>query len=286
MIWIRRLLHFRKTLLFAVVAVAFYNVACHTPKFPLPSGVQRTSLRVPLSAEEVSVSVYVPKKVEGALPVAIVAHGFTRSRRYMAGWGAALAENGMIAVVIHQPAFADWAHNGRAIAELAGLLRAEGDALTGLKTTGDIALVGFSMGGLATLLAAEADPEIRCWVGLDPVDFKGRGVRAISSLDMPQCILRAEPAAWNRSGNARKLIEGSEGPLFTIKVRDATHCDVEEPTDLAGKLACGWTDPARHGVFETYAVVFLRSVLFGDAEAAKVLDEAEADDRVSEVVRR
>lgn len=287
MSWIRRtLFRYPKTVAFLVSAAVLYQVGWHTPRLPLPPEIRRTDLRVTLAGEEVGASVYAPRELSEPAPVVIVAHGFSRSRRYMAGWGTELAQNGMIAVVVTQPAFSDWGRNGRALAELAKQLGTDGDRLTGLKTNGDVALVGFSMGGLSTLLAAGADPKVRCWVGLDPVDFKERGVRDIQKLAMPCCILRAEPAAWNRSGNARELIEGSEGPLFALKVRDATHCDIEEPTDLAGKLACGWTDPARHGVFETYAVAFLRSVLFGDAEAEKVLNGAGEDDRVSEVVRR
>jgi dienelactone hydrolase len=40
-----------------------------------------------------------------------------------------------------------------------------------------VGLVGFSAGGLATLLAAD-DPRVRVWVGLDQVDVAGKGVAA------------------------------------------------------------------------------------------------------------
>lgn len=285
MSWIRRtLFRFPKTLLVVVLATAFYQIGWHTPKLPLPLDVRRTNVHLTLTGEEVGASVYAPRDLDAPAPVVVVAHGFSRSRRYMAGWGMALAQNGMIAVVLNQPAFADWRQNGRALAELAKQLRTEGDALTGLKTNGDVALVGFSMGGLSTLLAAETDPKVRCWVGLDPVDFKGRGVRAIQKLDMPCCILRAEPGAWNRGGNARQLVEAAKTTLFALKVKDATHCDVEEPTDLAGKLACGWTDPSRHDVFVEYAVAFLRGILLADDAAKAALDHAKNDERVKEVV--
>lgn len=286
MTFISRLLRFRKTLLFAVLAVAFYNVAWHTPKFHVPPDVARTSMTLSVADETFNASVYAPRQVTAPPPVVIVAHGFTRSRRYMAGWGAALAGQGMLAVVINQPAFSDPPRNGRAIAELVRRIEADSTSVIGHATNGKVALVGFSMGGLSTLLAAGEASTVSAWVGLDPVDFKDRGAKVIQTLKMPQCILRAEPAAWNRNGNARKLIKQSEGPLFALKVKGATHCDVEEPTDLAGKLACGWTDPERHEVFEKYAAEFLKSVLSGDAEAGRALEEAGDDDAVAEVVRR
>ncbi len=241
----RTLFRFPKTLLVLAAAVVLYNVAWYTPKLPLPAGVHRTNIRVTLAGEEVGASVYAPRDLKAAAPVVIVAHGFSRSRRYMVGWGIALAESGMVAVVLNQPAFSDWARNGRAITELAKMLTADGDALAGVNTNGGVALLGFSMGGLSTLLAAEASPDVKGWVGLDPVDFIGRGVRAVQKLEMPCCVIRAEPGPWNRDGNAREFVEAAKAPLFALKVRGRPIAmSRNRRTWLAGSPAVG---PIRSG---------------------------------------
>jgi dienelactone hydrolase len=60
----------------------------------------------------------------------------------MAGWGGHLAGEGFFVAVPTQPAFADHALNGRVLAALVEKYR----------TQRRVALMGFSMGGLTTLL--------------------------------------------------------------------------------------------------------------------------------------
>ena len=237
-----------------------------------------------LTGKAVPVDFYLPADVKSA-PVVVVAHGFTRSRLNMAGWGGLLASNGFIVAIPDLPTLADRDQNGRAIVELLEVMNREG--LTAQpKPTGGAALIGFSMGGLSTLLAAASNGNVRCWIGLDPVESGRRGAQAAASLAIPCAVLRAEPAAWNLRGNVRRLTQALPGPFLTLCVRGATHSDPEAPTDGLAELLCGKSNPQRHGTFERYTVATLRAVFFGDHNAQAALAGAVCDPAVEQVASR
>lgn len=228
--------------------------------------------------------IYVPVGVKQA-PAVVVAHGFSRSRVNMAGWGRLLASNGFIVGVPDLPAWADSKRNSRAISELLDLLNS-GELVQEPRPTGSGALVGFSMGGLSTLLAAAVNTNACCWVGLDPVDGGRAGVAAAKRLEVPCLVLRAEPAAWNGHGNSRQIIAVLSTPLLALQVEKATHSDPENPTDSMAELMCGKADPQRRLVFERYAVAGLRAVFFGEGSALDALRAATNDPAVKEVAIR
>jgi pimeloyl-ACP methyl ester carboxylesterase len=208
-----------------------------------------------------------------------VAHGFTRSKRYMAGWGADLAARGMVVAVLTQPYLAKHQRNAQAIADLADLGRA-GEWPVAARGNGKVALVGYSMGGLTTLLAASkiARP-IDAWVGLDPVDFEGRGAVAAARLRAPGLALIAEPAPFNRDGNAQPMLKRYGGELQVLKVVGASHMDAEYPVDWLGQFACGWVKPERQAHFRRLTLDFLSAVLLGQGE--KVAQVENGVERVS-----
>jgi hypothetical protein len=142
------------------------------------------------------------------------------------------------------------------------------------------------MGGLSTLLAAPNNPNVRCWIGLDPVSAGSKGAEAAASLSIPCAVLRAEPAAWNRRGNARRLTKALSGPFVTLRVKDATHSDPEDPTDSVAELLCGKSDARRHQTFERYTLAALRAVFFADPASLAILRTAEGDPAVADVASR
>ncbi len=269
-----------RVLVVAAVAGALATIACHTSVPPLPDGVTKQTLRVRLTDRDVRVDLYAPRAA-GNAPIVIVAHGFSRGRRHMAGWGGSLAANGFIAAVPDQPSWANAAQNSRALVELLDKIRSR-DITLPVAPGSRAAMLGFSMGGLTSLMAASRC-RVDAWIGLDPVDFNGAGRRAAEKIRHPVAILRAEPSPWNRYGDARALLESFRVPVFALRVRRATHCDVEWPSDLLGRLACGPTDPARHAVFERYALAFLRATLNGAASATDEIRRAANDSAVAEV---
>lgn len=272
----------------AAVVVAACTLAgwflLRTPGVPLPPGVELRHVRMSLTGKETTVDLYIPRGVTQA-HVAVVAHGFPRNRRNMAGWGGMLAAHGILAAVPDLPTRAGHRRNGRAIAELLDALRS--GALAGTpRALGPGALLGMSAGGMATLFAASSNSAVGCWVGLDPVLGGAAGRRAAASLAIPCAILRAEPAPWNEHGSAEFIAEAVRGPLFTLRVKKATHCDAEWPSNRIGVWACGKTDPARGDVFHRYALAAVLATLEDSAPARSELAAATVDPLVTDVTAR
>ena len=258
-----------------VIAAAFAN---RVPNLPTSANVTKRTEKLLLQGETVPVDFYLPQGVDKT-PVVIVAHGFTRHRRVMAGWGHLLAQNGMIAVVPNLPAFADQGVNIRAIGQLIEIVH-EAGRLTKPTPTGEVALVGHSAGGFDTLIAASREKRVRCWIGLDPVDFNDHGLRAMTQLRIPALMLLAESGAWNRHANALAWLKTANEKITALRIRGSTHCDPENPTSLLAQIVCGETDTARRAIYERYALAMLKQRLFGDASAAEVLSEAASDPSV------
>lgn len=269
----------RRLFVFGVPLLAFLYFTSRTTPPVLAPGVTKEVKVLPLAGRTVSVTFYYPNQNEA--PLVVVAHGFTRAKRYMAGWGALLARDGFIAAVLTQPGFADHELNANAIAELVAQVRS-GSLKLKVKPTSRIGLMGHSMGGLTTLLAAGKQP-VDAWVGLDPVGMNDSWLSVGKTLHTPCAVLRAEPGAWNMQGNARPLFAVLPGPKFTMKVRGSTHLDPESPTDVLGQLACGFADQKRREVFERYAIAFLKAQLLNDTSAKQVLRDAAKDSALTEV---
>jgi hypothetical protein len=246
-------------LVVSCLALMLMAATCTTTPV-LTAGVVKQTQTVDCGGISVKVDFYF-RKDRLPRPGVVVAHGFSRSRRYMAGWGALLAERGMVVAVLTQPYWAKHTRNAQAIVDLAEAGR-RGQWPAPLD--GQIGLMGFSMGGLTTLTAAaRMHPAVDAWVGLDPVDFEDRGAALAAKVTVPGLVLLAEPAPFNRNGNGVAMVKGYGGPITLWKVKGATHCDPESPTDLLGQLACGWVKPERHVLFRETALAFLEEQLLG-----------------------
>ena len=79
------------------------------------------TVRVKLAAGAADVDLFWPETAETA-PLVIVAHGFSRRRHNMSGWGQHLAQEGFVAAVPDLPAWSDHARNGRFISDLCAYL--------------------------------------------------------------------------------------------------------------------------------------------------------------------
>ena len=237
--------------------------------------------KITLTGKEVNVDFYLPQQAAEA-PVVAVAHGFTRSRLNMAGWGSLLASNGFIVAVPDLPSLGVHARNGRALRELIQRVN-DREFFSAPKPNGAGALMGFSAGGLASLLAASSNTTVRCWIGLDPVDIRRRGAKAAGALKIPCLVLQAEKSVWNARGNSKQIVDNLPGPFLAFRVKGAVHVDGENPTDGFAELTCGKSDPARREVFERASVAALRAVLFGEERALDVLRSVAEDPMVKDV---
>ena len=249
-----------------LLALATWGMGCtasapSTLPTTLPDTVQVRTVLVEFASGTTNVDLYYTDTLR-PLPLVIVAHGFSRSKANMAGWGRALAEAGFIAAVPDLPAWSDHARNGRFINELIGHLAASPPE--GIKVDGErIGLLGFSAGGLATLLAAAGNPVVRVWVGLDPVDKNGQGVAAAPRLRCRAAILRAEPSSCNANGNAAGIERALKVPCLSIMVPKATHADPEWPTDKMAEWVCGASAEERRATFVRHALAVLAEALLG-----------------------
>jgi dienelactone hydrolase len=235
--------------------------------------VVHLGVHVQAPAGTFDVDIYLPASHSKA-PLVIVVHGFMRTKAKMADWGRHLAEQGFAVAVPTLPAWADHARNGRAIRELIDWTLA--NVPTADVDTEHAGLVGFSAGGLVTLLSAD-DPRVRVWVGLDPVDVAGKGAAAAKRVSAFALVLCAEPHSCNCHGNAQGILEALTARSLCLMVKGAKHTDPEWPTDLLAEAVCGKSSEARRALFVRYATAALRSELLSDLKARAVLDGAERD---------
>ncbi len=178
---------------------------------------------------------------------AILSHGFTRSRRTLAGHAQALADAGVLALTPDLPCTFDFRCNARALAALVGAVRAGG---TFGAPVDKVMLVGFSAGGLSSLLAADT-PGVAGFIGLDafdrtmPGETERLGLEAAGRLRTEALLLRAPPSRCNAEAAAAPWAAALPALWRDELIAGASHCDFESPTDWMCRLACGATDPAR-----------------------------------------
>jgi dienelactone hydrolase len=249
------MLHLGRLLLLLFLVLS----GCHASRSEDPEHFTSQTHRLTLADKDVAVDFYIPAHAKQA-PVVIMAHGFTGSRENMAGWGEHLAASGFLVIIPDMPYFSDHAKNADAMFELTAMVHDQKIP----KLTADpdrIALVGFSAGGVETLLAAIRSKSVTCWVGLDPVDYDNMGQKAAPNRAFPALMLRAEPSKCNQHGNARDWPKYLKGPAKVIQIPNSTHCDIEDPAAHICRVACGQRDPDRHHLFVAYTLKFLRENL-------------------------
>jgi len=208
-------------------------------------GVARSTVEHTLAGRSVTVDVYRPAGTpRGAV---ILSHGFTRSRTTLGGHAAALAERGALALTPDMPYTFDFRRNAQGLSELVARLLAGGPFGAPVQR---VVLVGFSAGGLSSLLAAAA-PGVVGYVGLDPFDKVTRDTGGALGRDFAPglrteaILMRAPPSRCNAQAVAAPWGALLPGLRQDRVIEGASHCDFESPTDWMCTLACGETDAQR-----------------------------------------
>jgi dienelactone hydrolase len=200
---------------------------------------------VKINGTFVEVDVYKP--IGPQKGAAILTHGFTRSRTTMGEHAQDLAARGVLAITPDMPCTFDFRCNASAIAEMVSLLR---NTATFGSSNQRVMLVGFSAGGLSSLLAADT-PGVVGFVGLDPFDrvlsneTERAGITASRKLATEALILRAPASRCNANAVAAPWGAELKALWRDDLIVGASHCDFEAPTDWKCRLACGESDPAR-----------------------------------------
>jgi dienelactone hydrolase len=196
---------------------------------------------------DTSVEVDVYKPIGSQKGAAILTHGFTRSRTTMGEHAQALAARGVLAITPDMPCTFDFRCNASAITEMVSLLR---NTTTFGSSNQRVMLVGFSAGGLSSLLAADT-PGVVGFVGLDPFDrvlpneSERAGITASRLLTTEALLLRAPASRCNAKAVAAPWGSELKALWRDELIASASHCDFEAPSDWKCRLACGDTDPAR-----------------------------------------
>jgi len=194
-----------------------------------------------LADNATAVDVYAPAASPRGL--AVIAHGFTRSRGRHVVLAARLAEVGFLVAVPDLPHWARHDANADAIVALVDAMAAERglDALP-------VVLIGTSAGGLASLLATDRVPRLALWVGLDPVDALRQSRDAARNLRAPAVVLRAPNGVCNVGGSARQIAAWLPNRRLEQRVDGASHCDFEDTTNWRCESICGAADAARQAL--------------------------------------
>jgi dienelactone hydrolase len=206
-----------------------------------PLAYTKSTEHVAMAGDEESVDVYRPA-LRPSAGVAIVAHGFTRSRIRHRDLGRALAEAGVTAVIPDLPSVVDHWANGEAILALAQVLETGRFATLAVERS-HLVLIGTSAGGLATILAAAKLPGLAGWIGLDPVDRTGSGTDAAAELSAPAVVLLGSASTCNLFNSGREIARALSHPVRTMAMKGASHCDFEDPTTNLCRVLCGGSSP-------------------------------------------
>jgi dienelactone hydrolase len=204
------------------------------------------------------VDVYRP--VAEQVGVAVLAHGFARSRMRHRDLARALASAGVVAVVPDLPRIVDLWGNGHALARFVEDLESGAVPALAVKR-GSVVLIGTSAGGLASLLAAARLPGLAGWIGLDPVDRTGSGTRAASRMQSPAIVMLAEPSLCNLMTSGRAIADALPMRWRTVDVTDASHCDFEDPTNNVCQVMCGRSSDATREEIRNEVIATTRELL-------------------------
>ena len=235
-------MHKRKFCFFAIFIV-FLNCQVFAVESVLKVSVQTHALS--LNSKTVEVDVYKP--ISPPTGAAILTHGGFRNRKTMAEHARALAARGVLAISPNMPCTFDHRCNARAIAELVNMLRTTDTFGLSIMR---VMLVGFSAGGLSSLLAANT-PGVVGFVRLDAYDHlpsnqpEHLGIVAARRLVTETLLLRAPASSCNAQSVAAPWRLELKALWRDELIAGASHCDFEAPTDWMCRLACGETDASR-----------------------------------------
>jgi len=242
------------------VLVAFLGGAASctniSPSGPANRRIETVHVQFPAGGADVDV--YWPDAATPAAMV-VIAHGFSRSRHNMSGWGQHLAKAGFVAVVPDLPTQSDHARNGRFLSDLRALISADASWKMRIDPS-RVALMGFSAGGLSSLLSAAESPGVALWIGLDPVDRDDLGVKAATRLKSRAVVITAEASSCNAHGNAKGIVAAlPRGEHF--RIAGAVHVDAEWPTSWLAERVCGRSSEEKRKAFVAHATQALQEAL-------------------------
>jgi alpha-beta hydrolase superfamily lysophospholipase len=133
---------------------------------------------IPAAADYVTPTIYYPSDCPGPSAGVVIIPGFTEAQGPISQWGTFLASHGFIVMMVDSAAsgvanslvLPDSRAMGLAegVATLKGENTRSGSPIAGKLDPARLAIMGHSMGGGGTLLAANTHPELKAAIGLTP----------------------------------------------------------------------------------------------------------------------
>lgn len=235
--------------------------------------------------------ILVAPRGEGTFPFVLFSPGFLLSGSAYRSTGELLASHGIaVALLTYDVNLFTADHRVLAqdlrfvLDQLTGAAEAHGVALDRER----VGLVGHSLGGKLSFLAAAEEPSVRAVAGLDPVDGGAPGTddpvrfpRAADRMEeipVPKLLIGAERGGETQFGipcapreaNYERLFERAAAPAWEVTQLGAGHMDyLDNPNcGFACAVCVPGSDPGRARLAaQTYLVLFLRAHLLGDVEA-------------------
>jgi len=242
-----------KALSTGLLAFALALASVGAPAAASPAAPVETR-RLMLDGHTAKVDLYAPATPPRAL--AVIAHGFTRSRAQHVVLAERLADAGFLVAVPDLPHWLRHEANADALVALVAEVVAERRL-----DTLPVVLIGTSAGGLAALLAADRVPRLALWIGLDPVDAFGQSKDVARNLRVPAVVLRAPTGACNVGGSARRIADWLPRQRIERRIDGASHCDFEDTTNWRCESVCGPADAARQELIVTQTVELAREAV-------------------------
>jgi MYXO-CTERM domain-containing protein len=251
------------------------------PEAPGSFATESVTLDVPVGGGvTLSADVYLPKTA-GARPLVILRHGYTSHKENMVGWAEHLATHGFVGVSFESrdPNAIDSTVEGADMAAVTQWLvdrgADNGSPLFGRVDGQRVAVGGHSAGGAAaTVAATQLAPKVL--VLLDTQDTPP-ALAAAPGILAPTVALFTAANGCNENGNNKDTFKTVSGPRFGAFVSGATHCDGEDPIDVAGCGSyCGDPTDAHHATFKRYVTAFLEAYLLCEPAAYPYVGGAQA----------
>ena len=210
-------------------------------------------------------TIYYPVQKEGLLSGVAISPGFIESQEHMSWWGPKLASHGFIVLTLDTNGPRDDPSlRAKALMAAIGVIRNEqgrdGSPLRGRVDEGRMAVMGHSMGGGGTLIAAnEFSGDLRAAIPLTPWQPDGN----FSEVQIPTLIIagqadsiaEADTHAWPFYESLRSSI-----PRMYLEIKAGNHFIANSFVDEARFMP----DPDVHDLVGRFVVAWLKLYLDGD----------------------